>query len=444
MNKYAIIFEIERWDDFTHRQFLRLKENVAQGDIFIAFNSDEISPRLPTYLNEFSFSKKKLKENDLELLGGFHSNVDYLPILFYIEKEKYDYYVTINYRVSVFNNIDKIISSLMNDDVDILSTEINGPVSRWPHLAGCIDFYNFRQISPKLFFISFLSKLALSSIYSRRISQKKIKKIKKSPFFPSGEAVIGSESNISYLKEKKLSDYCDDLSNYNWNQGIPEKSLGLFPHENTFLYPVGDDNFVVQSNLTSDISRVNEKMILKAKELKDPYFFSRILFLEKNSEEDSNLIIEAMKEVFLDRKFYFLSSNLISTGFSERQSSISEYTTSSCCYNTIGVFPKFSFSMHTNEENNPFWECIFDKETYIKYIYIYDRPDLRREYKYSIKIEKIDGFWEDIYTSSKEEYLGNAFTEGKYLEINKEVVKINISILGIGMLHLDTVVISSR
>ena len=442
---YAVIFKAHFWDESVEKQFYQLKKNCPSADIFIVFDVDSGNQNQIPYGNNIIFvGARDLYDAGLDNSGGFWANGDYQTILFWLKKPSYDFYVSVEHDVGVFCSIDNIIDDMRKNNIDSVygDLELERGAASWPHLGTTIDYYNFIDINPKLFCISFFSKAAVSAIYTRRLLQMKLKKSSNNSNFPLGEAVMGSEPALSGLKEKNLLRYCDNLDNYHWNQGVPYKYVEQFVNGNTFVHPVTSNNKVISSNTTDDITKIDSKLLLKAAMVAETEFFINLLSLPNNSYQDKQELIKLAKETLSENennKFFF--HRTITEGFVSCQSSISAYSRHNSEHaDVVSSIPKGKFSNHTNEEENPFFRINFSEKKFVSKAYIYDRPDISRYYTYEISSGS-EGEKEILYKSEYNEKLGDIYIGPKIININKEIDFLNISIVGYGIIHLDSIIL---
>ncbi|QDH17187.1 hypothetical protein [Swingsia samuiensis] len=444
---YAVLFKCYDWNVNIEKQFMRVKENCDFGDVFIVFDVDQGNlNKVPSQYQVFCVSERDLSDVGLARTGGIWLYSEYLIILFWLKNIHYDYYISLDSSVGVYSNLDFIIQKMEENNIDSLSHDIDTDIGHWPHLGSSIDYYDFKDIDPKLFFISFFSRAAISTIYTKRLIQKKKKVEQNNNTFPVSEVVLGSEIKIMGLKEDKLINYCDNLENYHWNRGIPIQYADEFAEGQTFIYPLLSEDGVISSNTTPDIKKIDDVIIKKAILLNSTYFYIKIYNLKDNTEEDKNYILDTIKNNLKEDSSngYFFKEKILD-GFVVRQSSRSEYSDPySSEKDVISSVPKGRYNHHTNEETNPFIEVEFFNANDVSEIYLYDRPDIIREYLYKIDYICENGFIITAYQSSHIERLGDIVSGPKVININEKIRSIRISIIGKGMLHLDSIIICRR
>ncbi|AQS88039.1 hypothetical protein AA101099_1371 [Neoasaia chiangmaiensis NBRC 101099] len=443
--RFAVIFKAHVWNETVERQFERLRSHVTHGDIYILGDGDAHHTVLPEGDHVVSYSQSDLDRIGLGQTGSFWANGDYQTILFFLDRPQYDYYVTLEYDVGVFADIDRIVERMHENNVDVIAEKLPNDIAHWPHLGCCIDFYNFHDIKPGLFCISFFSRALISAIYARRLQQVKRKRLLNTNLFPLGEAVMGSEAALSGLKSDLLRNYCGSLDHYHWNMGISEEMLAVLPHEDTFIHPLCDDDKVVRSNTTDDIVRVDDLLLLKAAHVKRLDFFARLYGLPENDDADRRRVIAVAAETLDEAPHIgFLKEKILRSGLIASQSSISDYSRHQGeAQDLLRAFPSGGYTIHTEREEGAFWRFDSAEPVFVRRIYVYDRADMQRWYQYVVKAADEFGREETLYASENFEFLGDLYWGPRIFDINRAITSFSIGTIGEGMLHLDSVIVTA-
>lgn len=442
---YAVLFKAHFWNIDVERQYNRVLKNTNNADIFVVVDVDAGHlEKIPTNIKIFKTHHSDLHQIGLFEQGGFWFNGDYQGILFFLKNPQYDYYVTIEYDVATFANIDFIVNDMRKKYIDAVFEDIEQPLDEWPHLVGCLEYYNFRDIEKGLFCISFFSRRMMAALYARRLAQTQEKTKNNLNFWPIGEAVMASEVKICGMTREKLSNYCSDLKYYRWNQGMTEEFVTYLSPSNTFLHPVSDIEKCIKSNSTSDIKIVNEELLKKSEIVKNFFFFCFLYNLPKNTEEDRNKVFSLLLKYFGNNNDYkFLTEKIISEGKDAVQSSLSPYS-----YNdhessrALRHLPSGKFSFHTEEEDNPFWEVDLSYSYSCVNIYIFDRPDVNRSEFLSVSVGETQDTMRTIFQNNNGIRVGTIFSAPLVLKNIQNVRYVRVNIEGKGMLHLDSVIIT--
>ncbi|WP_349934909.1 discoidin domain-containing protein [Acetobacter sp. A11-2] len=434
--KYAVFFKTHKWDSIIETQYERMKESVQNGDLYILY--DETFSRAPTHLsNVISITQSDIERVGLVNHGGFWYNGDYGGIVSFLLKPDYDFYVFSEYDVGVYHNLDNIIATMKNENIDVIGNEIKD--SNWIHASSAQPYYNV-EIEKSLFCIGFFSRRAIVNIYARRLQQAIFRKKHNLEFWPIGEAVMATECKLSNLNYRNLSYFCGNLDNYNWNEPILENYTKYIDLKDTFIHPICDfDKFVKLTFETQ--SKIDNKLMDKISHISDSNVYIKSYYMRDNTESDKIKIYEKYVENIGPKVFPYINENIISYGCKAYQSSCSEYSFSEFEANRVlNLLPRYHFSMHTDMELNPWWLLDLERERHISNLYIFDRPDLGgfRSINLDVSISSNMNDWTSLYVKKDDSLLWN-----KKIVIESNARYIKISLLSIGILHLDTIVVTS-
>lgn len=259
--------------------------------------------------------------------------------------------------------------------------------------------------------------------------------------WPIGEAVMATEAKLSNLRYENLHYFCDSLENYNWNQPILEEYIEKIPNKNTFLHPVTDYNKFVKVTFDTQ-SKIDKKLLEKIIDSNSSELYCKAYNMLENSIEDKELIYKYYSENIGNYFFNHVGSNIISYGCKAYQSSVSEYSISPDeAKRVLNLLPRNHFSMHTNEEDCPWWFVDLGEKCYVENVYIFDRPDLGgfRTYNLQLSASNDLGNWEIFFEKDNHDLLYN-----EEISINNFFRYIKINIKGEGILNIDTVVVSGK
>jgi len=437
---YAVLFKTHIWDQTVIKLYDLLCSKAKHGQIFVIIDDDTAQFDDPPGTSVIRYGHGHLQRCGLENTGSFWANGDYQTILFWLDHSHFDYYVSVEYDVAVGVDLDAIIASMEANRIDSLSEPVSEDIAHWPHLGSCVDFYNFRDIKPGLFCISFFSRAMVAAIYARRLLQVQQKRKLATNLFPLGEAVLGSEPGIMGLNEDRLLNHCANLNTYRWNRAIPLEMVTDDLLQDSILHPVSSLSKVIRSNLFPNVRSLDQNLLEVAETIRHAGFYKKVYDLPDNLEDQRKTIDASAKQHLSPEQYaVFFTGMAEVTGISCFQSSTSEYSTGD--YESQLIFqtpPVGNYRIHTSLEDNPFWCVTFSQPTHIKSLYVFDREDIHRYYIYEVTVTS-HGEKEIVYASEHPEYLGNIIDGPKTISINRDATELRISIRGRGMIHFDAV-----
>ena len=246
--RYALLFRTHFWDEFSQRQFDRIREKVSCADVYVLV--DETRGEVANIRAENVF---RLTDEEI-ISAGFISTNDGsiqwfsgdVPLyMFWRAFPQYDYYIQMEYDVCVNLNVDKLVDRLRLDAVDVLALRNKDTGPTWHWRSTCIAEYQEEEIRCLLICFSGFSNNALSVLQAARLAQAVRYKEGVLNEWPYCEGFVGSETLRQGLKLSELSDYGDVVA-YDWWPPFCEKDLkGL--SGNSFIHPVLDNSRYIAS-----------------------------------------------------------------------------------------------------------------------------------------------------------------------------------------------------
>jgi len=246
---------------------------------------------------------------------------------------------------------------------------------------------------------------------------------------------------MSSLKQKNLIEFCDHLDYYHWNKGIPESIISK--NSNTILHPVCFDQKLVSTNKIEYWDGIHSGLLERAEISKSYYLYAQILAWPYISDLEKLFVInEAKKYLIEEPKAEFIYKSCLSSKCNIKISSSSRFSEQNKEHFLINKFPDGVFSIHTEEEIDPFVIIEYRTPVYISSVFLFDRSDIKRDFLYRVIVILDDGETVRIYESKTPEYIGGLLTGPKKLAIDNRIKSIKISIIGQGMLHFDSIFIA--
>lgn len=440
-----MLFKTHVWNEDVQRQFDRVCQSCRSGHVFLVLDANNRPIPVPPGANAVWFSDVDMETYGLYNYGGWWFNGDYQTILFFLKYPEYQYYVSLEYDVAVFNDLDAIVEDMSRNDIDAVYTEIPETISRWPHVFSTIDYYNFRDIHYGLFCISFLSRAMLSCLYSRRLAHDVLRRRLNLHTWPQGEAVLGSEALLSGLKTRDLKEYCDSLSDYHWNRGCTEAYVDLIAPQRTFVHPVAGVQKCISTNMTSDIRQIDDTLMTKAWLLGRLDFYSHLYHLPDNSEADRARVLEEARVTLADRpEARFLFQRSLTTDASASQSSESGYSRRQGeAVDAFRVLPSGMYAFHTDFEDAPWWLADLHEVHEIDTVVIFDREDVSRSEHLVVEVGETLDDMQVVFRRDGHGSIGGIRSGGLYVTCERPARFVRISLDQPGMLHLDAIYISA-
>ena len=253
--RYAVIFRTHFWNDFTTRQFQRLRDRVGTGDVYVLV--DETRGHVPGIPTERVF---RLTDSEILAAGYVDSRQgsvqwfsgDVPLYLFQHKFPEYQYYVQLEYDVNVNLNLDEVVGRVAADQADVVALSEEGDPSIWYWRSSCLGFYAPDEVSHLLVCLSIFSSGALRVLASKRLEHAAAFRAGVTTAWPMCEGYIGSESTKQGLKVVELSTY-GDVKAYRWWPPYAERELPMLDH-NGFIHPVLEPSRFVPSVLKSEPS----------------------------------------------------------------------------------------------------------------------------------------------------------------------------------------------
>ena len=250
---YAVIFRTHFWDDFTTRQFERVRRRVKSGDIYVLV--DETRGRVEGIPCDAVF-----RLTDTEILqagypaageGSMQWYSGDIPLyLFAAKYTGYEYYVQLEYDAIINADLDEIITRLSKVGTDVVAESEEVPDDSWAWRSTCESFYRRPEITHLLVCISMYSAKALSLLSSARLAQAARYKSEIGLQWPMCEGFIGTESRQQGLKVTQLAEL-GNVEYYRWWPPYSERhALGF--SQSSFVHPVLEPRRLVPSILRPD------------------------------------------------------------------------------------------------------------------------------------------------------------------------------------------------
>lgn len=434
---YAVFFKAHSWDDLIYRNYLRLKISSKNADIYILFdNTNGMDPCVAEEI--ISINQRDISSIGLIDYGGFWYNGDYASIIAFLKKPNYDYYVFCEYDVFVNCNIEYIINKMHANSVDCLGKKIND--ENWPHHSNCAPYYNGIDIEKSLFCISFFSRAMIVAIYFRRIMQSFLKEKNNIQSWPIGEAVMATEPKLSGLKYDELENYGVFLENYDWTGVFLESHAEKISKYGSIIHPISNKEKFIKMNFRHP-SKMDMALFEKIVESRDSDLYRIGYHMENTSDDFKKMLYESYKDNIENSVFEYISDSIVSFGAEAKQSSISDYSyDENESKRALNHFPRGTYSIHTNKENNPWWLLDLGEIIHVKDIYFFDRPyvDTNRSLNLTISCGKDLNNMREVFFNENEQVI--------YLEkisVLENIRYVKVHIKGEGILNFDSVIVTA-
>jgi hypothetical protein len=238
---YAVIFRTHFWDDFAKRQFERLAARVTTGDIYVLV--DETNGPVAGIQHD---KVVRLTEQDLLDMGLLKAgtgnllwfNGDYPLYYFMKDHGSYDYYIYLEYDVTLNVDVDPLVRRIAADKVDFIGLTKGEPVAEWAWLHTCQGVYPAKDIQYKLICMSFFSHRALEVLAARRLELSKQFRNSVISNWPFCEGFIATEMNRNGFVSAELAAYIDTTAYDTWPPFL-ENDLPIMTG-NPVIHPVLD------------------------------------------------------------------------------------------------------------------------------------------------------------------------------------------------------------
>lgn len=444
--KYAIIYRAHYWDSDVEKNYLRVVENSPEADVFIARDTTNGACVIPHAENRtiFDIDIHKSEKMGFPTGGGFYYNGDYATLAFFKEFPDYDYYITVECDLSVFNNLKNIVEDMAANDIDNVCYEQPVDAKEWRNVAQNDGYEHDKTIMPAWICIHFLSRKALLCLMISRY-QHALAKVKNNiENWPYCEYIMGSIHKIHNLKFKDIRDYCDQMKFYHWRYAITEKAISRMndsDKKNTFIHPVSNINKALNTNFFG-IEKVNCFIKDRMPLINDIRYYSRAYYLKNNSEKDKEDIINCIKKN-IDRTegdFDYLFDDLLSLQATASQSSLSDSSHSPDeAQNALTRLPGFDFAFHTQFEESPWWKMEFHENKFVHKLYFFDWVEYARTHNFYVMVGKDEDNLRLIWRNYDRKNIGNIETGPLVIPVNEEIKIVKVGLTEHGILSLNAV-----
>lgn len=236
---YAVLFKTHFWDEFTRRQFERLKAQVGRGDLYVVVDETiQAAPSIPE-AQVISVTRDDLTSLRLAAFTTHGSvlwyNTDYAQYVALSKLPCYDYYVAAEYDVALHMSLDILIDRLDTDGVEYLSFPNRKPADQWPWFPMHRAIYGSDMLVHLACF-SITSHAALDKLFTRRQVMAQEFADGVLGFWPNNEAFLPNEIKAAGMRMALLSDY-GSTELYDWWPPMHEDDLPMAA-EQTFVHPV--------------------------------------------------------------------------------------------------------------------------------------------------------------------------------------------------------------
>ena len=236
---YAVLFKAHFWDEFTQRQFERLRANVGRGHLWILFDETlKPAPTLP-YDRVIGITTDKLMKLGLPLVTTHGSilwyNTDYPHYVALAELGSYDFYITVEFDAAIRQPVDTLVDRLAADGVDYLGFPIRKTAQQWAWFPMHRDIYG-PEMLVYLSCIAAFSHRAIHRLLARRQEMGRDFTAGEIPFWPNNEAFLPNEIRRAGMTSASLSQY-GSTELYDWWPPTEETKLSRI-EANEFVHPV--------------------------------------------------------------------------------------------------------------------------------------------------------------------------------------------------------------
>lgn len=443
--KSAVLYRVHYWDDDVEANYKRLEERCKNSDIFIVRDITHTKCKIFDEENRkvFDISMNMCKQLGLPDHDGFYYCGDYANIIFYQAFPNYDYYASVECDVAVFNDMDYIFNDMDENKVDVVCFKQPVDYQDWYEIARSHGYEKNEHIMPAWICIHFLSQKATLHLMISRFQHAIYREKTKAQNWPYCEAVIGLLPKKFNLKFKDIREYCDHIEFYDWRCAITEESISRIDEQlkqKSFFHPVSNMEKCIRTNFD-----IPHKLNLRLKDrlavINDVQFYGRAYHLPLNSQNDKNYVLDvARKNMERNNDTEYLFSEVLSLSAKASQSSLSEHSVSNNEASfALTPIPRGLHSFHTKYEEDPWWKMEFENETFVKKLFVFDRPDISRSYDLYIMAGKSEEDMSVIWRNLDRKPIGNVKTGPLVVGVEDHIKIVKICIVEYGVLNLDSV-----
>jgi hypothetical protein len=256
--RFAVLFKAHGWDDFVVRQFQRLQERAAPGDVFVVLDETKGPIEGVPGRRVLRMTEAMAEEDGYlwEPRGNlFWQNTDYQLYRFADRHPQYDYIVICEYDCVVNVAISAIVAAMAEHGASFAGERIRTPPAIWhwaemarPYYPPDADIFG-RLLCFAAFSRDFVRQLqAARRDHTRRVLAGEIESAEPGAIpWPNNEAFVGAEILRQKVRELPLAMF-GDVARYDWAPPYPESDLERL-RDSAVLHPVLDETRHIRSLL---------------------------------------------------------------------------------------------------------------------------------------------------------------------------------------------------
>ena len=237
---YAVVFKTYAWDEFVCRQAQRCAAAVGQGHFHISVDETNGSVGAIPFPEVIRTTCAEMTAiglaNRFERGSLLWWNADYAHYQFFKLRPNYDFYIFVEYDVSVHTPLDQVIEAIARRGVDFVGVPIARTAQEWCWTAPHEQVYPFEEIQGALICVSIFSRRAMQALLARR--QEMTQQEQQLSYWPSAEAFLLTEVRRLGLSFASLEEF-GEISRYNWSPPLLEADV-YRREPRGFLHPVCD------------------------------------------------------------------------------------------------------------------------------------------------------------------------------------------------------------
>jgi hypothetical protein len=450
---FAVLFRCHYWDGFTQRQLERIKRRIRSGELFVVVDETKGSvsgighPEDRIVRITQAVAQAIGLEHSGETPAFWYSN-DYPLHIVTRKHPTFQYYVTLEYDVTLNVDLDDLVWRLHRSGTDFVGEPIRTPLMQWPWRSSCEGWYDTDQIQHWLACVAIFSNRAAHYLYERRVAAGLRLRSGAVTSLPICEAVIPTELRLAGLRLRRLRDL-GSTACYGTFPPRPEESLPDLAGE-AFVHPVLDMRrflSVILGSVRDPAALLDEAHPYRALLTGDaflhalPYIHHR-LWRTKNDHARQRVIglmRRSIEPAYL--RLHGLDGSNLALGKPATQSSLSEWSLRSDEANgavTGAVSGEFTF--HTNAEERPWWMVDLLSQQPVGFVRVFNRMDIPQRANGLEIVVSADGrSWERVASHAGDVPFGGA--DGNPLEIvvDRWVRFVRLVLPRRDFLHLDQV-----
>ena len=237
---YAVVFKTYAWDDFVLHQAQRCAAAAGRGDFYISVDETNGPVGPVPYRDVIRTSCAEMVSlglaNRFERGSLLWWNADYAHYHFLKLRPDYDFYIFVEYDVSVHTPFESIIEGIAHRGIDFVGVPIARTEQDWCWTAPHQQVYPSGEILGALICLSIFSQRALQALFARRLEM--TRREQQLSYWPSAEAFLPTEVRRLGLQFASLEQF-GDISRYNWSPPYLEADV-YRTRPSGFLHPVCD------------------------------------------------------------------------------------------------------------------------------------------------------------------------------------------------------------